>query len=87
MGQQWDVSNIKDMSYMFYMNGCWVSNGWGFEDTWGGYSEDISNWKVSLDTNIEKMFSNSYECTDIAKILKAWGLDKLWALSMVSFCD
>ncbi|MBN1214837.1 MAG: DUF285 domain-containing protein [Candidatus Lokiarchaeota archaeon] len=38
----WDVSGVKDMSYMFYL------------DT--SFNQDISNWNVSSVTNMELMF-------------------------------
>ena len=41
----WDVSNVKDMSYMFYNA--------------NSFNQDLSNWDVSNVTNMEYMFYNS----------------------------
>ena len=73
---KWDVSNVKDMSYMFcntVFNGdisSWnVSN---VEDMSGMFYEsqfngDISKWDVSNVTNMYGMFSNSEFNDDISK--------------------
>ena len=44
---KWDVSNVKDMSYMFW--GCKLFN------------QDISNWDVSNVTDMTCMFSNCFK--------------------------
>lgn len=48
----WDVSNVTDMSYMFY-----ACN----EFTGGGSYSSMPNWDVSKVTNMEGMFSHAYK--------------------------
>lgn len=48
----WDVSNVTDMSYMFY-----ACN----EFTGGGMYSSMPSWDVSKVTNMEGMFSHAYK--------------------------
>ncbi len=65
----WDVSDITDMSYLFYFKGldepigCWnvskITNMEGMFESATAFNQDIGNWYVRSVTNMKFMFSNA----------------------------
>ena len=83
----WDVSKVKDMSRMFEVD--WDTSA---PDHKLGIkvNKSISSWKVSRDTNLDRIFNAEYSaftCQDIESILKSWGMLDLWPVTMFQGCE
>ena len=66
---KWNVSNVKDMSYMFY--NC------------GNFDCDLSNWDVSNVTNMYTMFEGCSKFK--GKGLENWDVSKVESISYMFF--
>lgn len=61
---QWDMSNVKNMEYMFYSQ---------YKSDFTSLNQDISSWNVSSVENMKRMFQNSYYNGDFSK----WDVSKV----------
>jgi len=89
----WDISNITDMSYMFYLSkfneydgdiSKWnVSNVTNMRGMFinSEFNGDISEWDVSNVTNMEWMFANSVFNDDISE----WDVSNVTSMSYMFF--
>ena len=95
--EYWDVSNVTDMSKMFYM--ChnfnedvskWdVSNVTDMSEMFymcHKFNQDISGWDVSNVTIIDSMFE---ECINFNQVLDKWNvrIDNLFEISIFEGCN
>ena len=70
---KWDVSNVTDMSGMFYGNGAILNLDTGKEEERIPFDLGIGNWDVSNVTNMSHMFSGSNFNGDISR----WNVSKV----------
>ena len=94
--ENWDVSNITDMSYAFRegdltgqnLNSWNVSNVTTmesmFDNTWG-FNSPLSNWNVSSVTNMFRMFNG---CSEFNQDISSWDVSNVTNMGwMFGFAD